>query len=291
MVIKLMNELVSIYVVTCNRLELLKRCVESVLNQSYQEIELLIVDDFSTDGTCDYLRELSNNPVVKVFFNTKRMGAPHARNVAITNAVGEFITGIDDDDFIGSDRISSFIKAWRVKKDNVVALYSDVHLLKKGGIAKIVKRKSEVVFEDLWKENYIGNQVFTKTESLARIGGFDENLPAWQDFDCWLRLLSIRDGEKEIKATRVNVASYYFDCSHDFERISDGKKMRIEHAYQIFLEKYSLSKRKLAYLKLQMLSYKGGEIVLRDLYNCLIDGFSLFSTYKVLKLILRKIIK
>lgn len=286
-----MNELVSVYIVTCERYKLLERCVESVLNQSYDEIEILIVDDCSQDETAEYLKQLEIEGLAKVFINNERRGAPYSRNIAIQNATGEFITGIDDDDYMGVDRVSRFIDAWQVKEPDVVALYSDVCIVEKNERYKTVRKKKFVSFDDMWKENYIGNQVFTQTCSLKDIGGFDEALPAWQDFDCWLRLLSIRMGDRTVRASRVNFSTYYMDCSHGFERISDGKAQRIERAYSHFLKKYDLSERQRSYLKLQLLAYQRSNFNIVDLCVSLIGSFSIFSITKIMKLLLRKMIR
>lgn len=105
--------LVSIYMPTHNRLHLLKRAVASVLAQTYQYYELLIVDDGSIDGTWDYLQELSSHePKVRIFRSAVASGACAARNVAINEAQGELITGLDDDDEFLVDRLETLVKAY-----------------------------------------------------------------------------------------------------------------------------------------------------------------------------------
>lgn len=93
--------LVSVYIPTYNRLNLLKRAVNSVLAQDYLNIELLIVDDGSKDGTADYLKRLSLlDERVKFLLNEKNYGACICRNKAIDISSGELITGLDDDDYL-----------------------------------------------------------------------------------------------------------------------------------------------------------------------------------------------
>jgi len=100
------NPLVTVYIPTYNRLELLKRAVKSVLDQDYSNIELIVVDDGSSDGTVDYLECVSQaDQRVRYFVNEVNSGACVSRNKAIWAEKGEFITGLDDDDYFLNDRI------------------------------------------------------------------------------------------------------------------------------------------------------------------------------------------
>ena len=99
---------VSIYIPTKNRVKLLQRALSSVLCQNYYNIEILIVDDGSTDGTREYLYDLQNKySCVKVFFNELSSGACYSRNLAIKLSTGDFVTGLDDVDFyLNKNRIN-----------------------------------------------------------------------------------------------------------------------------------------------------------------------------------------
>ncbi|HFM1980436.1 TPA: glycosyltransferase family 2 protein, partial [Escherichia coli] len=94
----------------------LKRAIHSVLLQDYKNIEILICDDSSTDGTADYVNELiAEGKNIRYFCTERQSGACAARNMGIFSAKGEFITGLDDDDEFMPDRISSFVSAWDEK--------------------------------------------------------------------------------------------------------------------------------------------------------------------------------
>ena len=81
------TQLITVYIPTYNRVELLKRAVNSVLSQSYQNFELIIVDDCSPDETIKYLEKLSSNDKRILFFqNVKNSGACVSRNKAISEA-------------------------------------------------------------------------------------------------------------------------------------------------------------------------------------------------------------
>ena len=102
--------LVSVYIPTKNRLPLLQRAIQSVKSQTYKHIEIIVVDDGSSDGTSNYLERLQQAGEVNAIFQEKSVGSCAARNKAIMAAAGEFITGLDDDDFyLLPNRIEKFI--------------------------------------------------------------------------------------------------------------------------------------------------------------------------------------
>ncbi|HBR3287813.1 TPA: glycosyltransferase, partial [Klebsiella pneumoniae] len=230
--------LVTVYITTCNRLELLKRCLNSIKEQTIRDIEIIVVDDNSNDDTALFMKsECEKDTRIKYLRNDINRGACYSRNKAISVASSEYITGCDDDDYFEKDRIKSFVEN-SDKLEQFVFLYTDSLWLtsrgvNKAGINKFAK--AIVSSEDLLYFNYVGNQVFTKTSILQKYL-FDVNLPAWQDFECWFRIL--RGTNK--KALRINSYNYIQDISHPFSRISSGKQDRIIKAYDLFCNKYNL---------------------------------------------------
>lgn len=260
--------LVTVYMPTYNRVELLRRAVESVLKQDYMNIELIVVDDRSTDGTSKYLARMAKEDSrFKYFINEKNSGACVSRNKAIFAANGKFITGLDDDDYLLPHHISTFVNLWVEIKGNCSALYPNIYIKEKGGIRKVDKKIKYCKKEYLIASNWIGNQIFTKTSHLREIKGFDEKILAWQDIECWYRLLKHHD----LKAYSTNKYSYVVDISHPHERISSGKVTSVFNAYTYFCEKHNLSFSKKKIMELQYNSYerkksKLSSIVLRVLF-------------------------
>jgi glycosyltransferase involved in cell wall biosynthesis len=229
------NQLVTVYIPTYNRLQLLRRAVDSVLNQTYRNIELIIVDDNSNDGTKEYLKALAERDHRVIFkINSSNLGASASRNAAISAARGEFITGLDDDDYFSEQRVEDFIQFWHRRKPGTVALFSSV-IIKSNETEYTVDDKMPIVFQsDLTYCNYVGSQIFTPTQNLRQIQGFDAGLPAWQDLDCWYRIL------EKGPAERVHNASYVVDVSHQYGRISQGGSKKVKYAASIMRNKYNL---------------------------------------------------
>lgn len=254
------HPLVTVYMPTYNRVELLQRAVQSVLSQDYKNIELIIVDDGSTDGTHEYLAEMAEkHSCFKYFINEKNSGACFSRNKAIFAANGEFITGLDDDDYFESYHISNYLKYWSTIDSDCIAIYSNAYLLTNYKKNK-VKRPKYCKQEDLLSGNWIGNQLFTRTLYLQRIGGFDINLPAWQDLECWYRLLSFYKKRAELCPSY----SYIVDKSHPHERISSKKLDNIFVAYKYFCEKHNISSTEKSILNSQLYIYCGRNLKLAN---------------------------
>lgn len=180
-----MSELVTIYMPTHNRVENLKRAVQSVFNQDYANWELIIVNDGSKDSTRAYLDKLAeNNSRVRVFHHEEAKGACAARNLAIQNAKGEFITGLDDDDEFTANRLSYFLENWQAE---YTSLCTPVTICKGDKQTPHTFFVGELTLDDLLVVNKVGNQLFCETEKLKQIGGFDAEFKAWQDYDTWVR--------------------------------------------------------------------------------------------------------
>lgn len=97
------NPLVSVAILTWNRRHEVARAIESVLRQSYQPIEIVVVDSASTDGTADFIAE--QFPSVKLFRLPRNLGCPDGRNIAFANCSGEVIFSLDDDGWLADDTI------------------------------------------------------------------------------------------------------------------------------------------------------------------------------------------
>ena len=87
---------------------------------------------------------------------------------------------------------------------------------------------------DLLKKNHVGNQIFARKEAYLSVDGFDETMPAWQDYDLWLRILR----HSNLPCRRIGASSYVTDLSHPHERISTNKA-KIDKAFTLFQDKFS----------------------------------------------------
>jgi len=177
--------LVSAIIPTHNRAELLERAIDSVLDQTWQNIEIIVVDDASDDSTPDLLERLQKeHKNLKSIRNNESKGAAASRNIAIQNSSGEFIAGLDDDDFWRPKRVEYLLDEF---EEGYAAVTSNDRM-DFGGKEIVWKKKPVITLQDLLFYNQVGNQILTKREYLEAVGGYDENLPSAQDYDLWIRL-------------------------------------------------------------------------------------------------------
>ena len=230
-----MENLVTVYIPTKNRLQLLRRAVSSVLSQTHRRIELIVVSDGSDDGTCEYVSALQEHISVKLIHNDKSVGACAARNQAIDAASGQFITGLDDDDIFLPHRVETFLSEWRrqeAKGERFSCLF-DRRIVNDGEQVSLWDTDASVSAAQIVRTNGVGSQVFTTPQRMKDAGCFDPEMPAWQDWDMWVRL--IKTGGP---ALSIGANTYIMDISHEFERITQKSSDKILRAARMFYQKH-----------------------------------------------------
>lgn len=224
------SPLVTVYMPTHNRQDLLKRAVDSVLAQTYQPIELIVVDDGSQDSTPEYLAQMQDAGKLTFLRNETPMGACHARNRALEAASGEFITGMDDDDALKPERVARLVECF-ISGNYSCVTSSIVEHTQHGRIGR-PHDTGVTTLSQLLHHNRLGNQVLTKTSYLREVEGFDEQMPAFQDYDTWVRLL-----ERFGPAYKLPNLDYIWYTDHESERITKSPEKRLR-ALQRFEQKH-----------------------------------------------------
>lgn len=228
--------LVSIYMPTKNREALAAKAIASVLEQTYRNVELIVVDDGSTDGTPEMLaRESARDARLRFFRNETSCGAPYSRNLAISNAKGEWITGLDDDDVFHASRIEAFVALWQILEqsgEKFSCIFSqDIYDYET--YTTTTRKSGNVEWRDLFEFNGVGNQIFTRTECVRSVGMFDTDMPAWQDLDLFIRVLKTHGPAKLLDAPL-----YRLSLADRPDRISKQKKERILLAFERLARKH-----------------------------------------------------
>ena len=199
--------LVSIIMPVYNYGKTLDRALMSVFSQTYKNIEIIIIDDGSTDEfTLLKLKKL-NLPNTKVIFQ-KNGGPSNARNNGIKASKGEYILPLDSDDLIHPIYVESCIKL--IERDKKYSpIYCDtVH----EGQMRGLEQRPEWSKERLIEGPFIVNCSMFSREAFDMVDGYDENLKGWEDYDMWLRMM-----QKGYVGKRIPQALFVY-----FHHESDG---------------------------------------------------------------------
>ncbi|AIO39542.1 glycosyl transferases group 1 family protein [Burkholderia cenocepacia] len=233
--------LVTVYIPTRNRLSLLRRAVESVLAQTYPHIELIVADDGSTDGSREYLDELSRAGRLRMIALPTAMGACVARNMALSASTGDFITGLDDDDYFLPERVATFVEHWLridTTREPVAGLFHPARMLKPDG-EMVLFSSAKVTPDELKRQNKVGNNVFAPRAHYFGAGMFDPAMPCWQDWDLWARM-----SERFGVFLGGDRPTYVWDQSTPTGHITGRPEFQVRYAFSLFSHKLRLDSRR-----------------------------------------------
>jgi glycosyltransferase involved in cell wall biosynthesis len=184
--------LVSVVIPTFNRAELLGRAVHSALSQNYPDLEVIIVDDASTDNTRDRIETLQqgDDRIVYLRHNSNR-GAQATRNTGVQAAKGEYIAFLDSDNEWLTRKLQRQMILFSHKANSLGAVYCGYWEVAASGevLNEYMPRYRGLVYKQA-----LGNwltdtsTLVVRKDILERIHGFDENIRAYQEWDLCIRL-------------------------------------------------------------------------------------------------------
>lgn len=228
-----MNNLVSIITPSFNSSNFIKKTIESVINQSYNNWELIIVDDCSIDKSREVIKScIKEDARIKLICLEKNSGAAVARNTGIENANGRFIAFLDSDDTWHPKKLEKQIKF--MLDNQYYFTYTGYHKVDENGIfIKSTKIPKIINYNKLLKTNYIGClTAIYDSEKLGKI--YFPLIRKRQDYALWLKILkmipyayglqedlaSYTVRSDSISANKINVAKYNWTVYREVEKLS-----------------------------------------------------------------------
>ena len=233
------HPLVSVVVTTYKRdVRYLKEALESILVQTYPNLEVIVVDDNGVGsaysapieelcGAYDYVRYLPNRT---------NIGAQRSRNVGIESSSGEYIAFLDDDDIWMSEKIETQMEYF--SDSSVGMVYCDGYSFNDGDMESLGVFREASIFNipisyklELFND-YVGStsQAVVKRECFERVGLFDPDMPARQDYEMWLRI------SRSFKIVGSPEKLLYYR-KHEGERISTNWD-KCRRSYLLILNKH-----------------------------------------------------
>ncbi len=190
------NELISIITPSYNSSKFIFQTIKSVLNQTYQNWEMIIVDDCSTDKSVEHIKEIIKDETkIKLIVLDKNIGAAEARNRALEIAHGRYVAFLDSDDIWLPEKLEKQIK---FMQDNDLAVTcSSYYTIDENG-KKINTRivKESFSYSDMLKSNHIGN--LTGIYDCEKLGKIYMDDVGHEDYTLWLKVMKKVENTKAI---------------------------------------------------------------------------------------------
>ena len=182
---------VSVVIPTYNRADFVREAITSVLQQDYPDIELIVVDDGSRDGTAAVVSEFA--PAVQYLWQENR-GVSAARNRGVAASTGDLIAFLDSDDLWLPNKVSAQVAYFEAQAE-AQACHTDEIWIRRGvrvNERHIHRKQGGWQFLASLPRCLISPSAVMMRRTLwDRLGGFDESLPACEDYDLWLRLTAV----------------------------------------------------------------------------------------------------
>ena len=182
---------VSVIIPTYNRAHLIGKAVKSVLNQTYQDFEIIVVDDGSTDNTEEVMKSF-NNFKIRYICHSDNRGISVARNIGIRASRGEYIALLDSDDEWLPEKLDKQVDVLQNESPEVGVVCSwSYNIDEKGNYIskRCLPKKGGYIYEDLLSTNPISvPTVLIRKECFNRVSLFDDLLNAQEDWDMWIRI-------------------------------------------------------------------------------------------------------
>jgi len=215
---------VCVIIPTYNRADFLYSAINSVLHQTYQDFEIIIVDDASKDNTQEIISRFHDKRI-KYLNHESNKGEAAARNSGILYSNSQYIAFLDDDDEWFPEKLRLQVDILEKSMSKVGLVYSGYVVIDRNTqkiLHKRIPMQRGPVYEDMLYRNFIGapSTVILRRECIERIGLFDENIAYGLDHDLWIRIAQYYDFDY----VKECLAIYFI---HE-NRLSDNPDIRLK---------------------------------------------------------------
>lgn len=193
----------TVYITAHNYGRYIEQAIQSVLKQTQQDWELIVINDGSTDNTLEVLKKYKGNPCISIV-DQENKGLTVSNNVALRLSRGRYIVRLDADDYLDENALM-VLSSVLDNKPEVGLVYPDYYEVNsQGDVIRLVRRKKigeEVELLDLPAH---GACTMFRKECLLQLGGYAEQFSCQDGYDIWIRFI------KEFKPYNVNIPLFYY---------------------------------------------------------------------------------
>lgn len=246
--------MISVIIPTYNREKTLKKSIMSVLNQTYKNIEVIIIDDNSTDNTLDIIKSIDDKRLKYIKHETN-LGANKARNTGILHSIGDYIAFQDSDDEWMANKLE--IQKNKLEESGADLVFCSFYRFNKNKCEIIPNKKidNKRIKKDILYENFISTQTILGKRKCFDDEKFDELLPRFQDWDLMIRisrkykikfinqpLVNVylqndsisKDSDKAIKAMLIMMNKYHNIIKYNKKIFTSWNMMIIRYSENLF---------------------------------------------------------
>ncbi|MBF0453170.1 MAG: glycosyltransferase, partial [Candidatus Magnetomorum sp.] len=184
------HPLISVLLCVYNDQQFIQQSISSILSQTYENWELIVIDDGSQDGTYPLLNQI-NDPRVKIF-RQANCGLTRSLNIAASHATGEFLARQDADDVSLPDRFERQIDLFKKNPDLLLAGSDVVFIDDTGRIVsqrECARNKQQVIkYLSSLNAPFSHGSIMMRKSAFDQVNGYDESYPVSQDFDLFVRM-------------------------------------------------------------------------------------------------------
>lgn len=222
---------VSVLLPTLNEAKIVGKALESLAEQTFDDFEVVVIDDGSTDGTvAEVRRAASDLPAVEVIERTDERGIASALNRGLEAARGEYVARQDADDRSHPERLSRQVEFLDANQD-VVLVGTGVHQVESDGSYRsrrhVYENPPPAVYRE--KSPFVHGTVLMRTTAVRAIGGYDELFPTSEDRDLWIRMA--REFDYELR--NLDEALYWLQLSGESAYASDMYTAKLYGEYAV----------------------------------------------------------
>ncbi|UII24835.1 glycosyltransferase [Fulvivirga maritima] len=229
--------LVTIYITNYNYASYIEESIESVLNQSCQDFELLIIDDGSTDNSKEIIERYRDNPKVSIIYQ-KNKGLNITNNVAMRTSNGKYIMRLDADDFLEPHAIlemSSVLEG----NDELGLVFPDYYYVNAQGVRTGVEKRHNFEKEvSLYDQPAHGACTMIRLEFLKNLGGYNESFTCQDGYDLWIKFI-LNHKVTNITSPLFSYRRHGNNLTTNEERILDTRKKIKEYYVERHLDSKS----------------------------------------------------
>lgn len=261
--------LVTIYITNFNYGRFIKQAIESVLNQSYPSIEIIIIDDGSTDNSKEIIETYRNSDRFTIIYQQNK-GLNISNNVAMRAANGKYLMRLDADDYLTPNAVEEMVMT--LEADNELGLvFPDYYYVNEQGAQIGVEHRHNFNKEvSLYDQPAHGACTMVRLAFLKALGGYNESFDCQDGYDLWIKFVT------HYKVSNVSKPLFYYrqhgkNLTTNEKRILDTRKKIKE----VFVEQYLNTPRTLAVIPVRqgliagefwpMYSFLGEPIVVRKI--------------------------